>query len=325
MQEITSSVQPKYWVDAEQNDNHRAQLELVPAGSRVLEIGAAAGHMTQALSKKGCTVTAVERDESLAESARRFCRLLIVSDVESPEFETHLKDERFDVILLGDVLEHLREPEKLLRRLRPRLATQGCLVVCLPNIAHGSIRLTLLQGRFDYQPKGLLDQTHLRFFTLASLSSMFRSTGYTISDLCPIRRSPFDTEIPVDPAAVPIETLRTLCRDPEATTYQYVFRAHARDPADASPKDEPLSLPSMPVEDQRITSEILRRYERLGREALFDGAPDLERARRLLLRAFLLAPSAGRLRRLCLSFLPVRAFSGLARLYDRLRRQRGSR
>src|SRR5712692_2586919 len=111
MSQTDSTARPRYWTDVERSESHRAQLDLVAAGSRVLEIGAAAGHMTEALSKKGCEVTAVEQDATLAESARQFCHRVVVSDVESPDFETHLAGERFDVVLLGDVLEHLKEPE----------------------------------------------------------------------------------------------------------------------------------------------------------------------------------------------------------------------
>src|SRR6266581_9089 len=98
MDQPDSTLQPKYWTDVERSESHTFQLDHVPAGSRVLEIGAAAGHMTQALSKKGCEVTVVEQDEVLAGSAKKFCHRLLVLDAESPEFEARLEGEQFDVV-----------------------------------------------------------------------------------------------------------------------------------------------------------------------------------------------------------------------------------
>ena len=223
--ESDTEERPKYWVDAERSENHRAQLDLIPPSSRVLEIGAGPGHMTRALARRGCTVTAVERDEALAASARHACERLIVADVESQDFEDQLGEDRFDIVLLGDVLEHLKAPEEFLGRLRCRLTAGGCLVVCLPNVAHGALRLSLLEGRFEYRAEGLLDRTHLRLFTLSSLHETFRAAGYTVSDLRRIRRGLFETEIALEPASIPADALSFVCRDPEAATYQFVFRA----------------------------------------------------------------------------------------------------
>jgi 2-polyprenyl-3-methyl-5-hydroxy-6-metoxy-1,4-benzoquinol methylase len=325
MDQTGSAYPSKYWVDVERSENHQAELDLVPAGSRVLEIGAADGHMTQALSKKGCEVTAVEPDEALAASARQFCRRLVVSDAESPDFETQLEGELFDVVLLGDVLEHFKKPEEAIRRLRLHLSPGGCLVVCLPNVAHGAVRLALLQGHFDYRPWGLLDRTHLRFFTMTSLSSMFEEAGYVISDLQRIRRGFFDTEIPIDPATVPGVVLRLLCRDPETATYQFVLRVYPQGPAGPTHARGLASAGPTPFDAQALTSEVLNHYERMGWKALFEGAPDVRRARQLRYRAFLLAPSLRRLSRLCVSFLPHRIVHNLGRLYDRVHRHRGSR
>jgi 2-polyprenyl-3-methyl-5-hydroxy-6-metoxy-1,4-benzoquinol methylase len=313
----------KYWVDVERSETHRIQLGLVQAGSRVLEIGAAAGHMTQALSAKNCKVTAVERDDNFATLAKAFCERLIVADIESSEFETYLVGEQFDVIIFGDVLEHLREPEKMLSQIRRYLAPNGYLVISLPNVAHASIRLTLLQGRFDYQPLGLLDRTHLRFFTLASLCSMVQEAGFRISDFQRIRCGFFDAEIQPEVATIPVATLRYLCQDPEATTYQFVFRAVPSGvAAPTSPADVYMSSPAQDV--AKVTSELAHTYQQMGIQTLFANAPNSRRARRLLYRAFMLAPSLGRLGRLCASILPRRVLAHLNRTYERAGHRRGS-
>lgn len=133
--------------------------------------------------------------------------------------------EQFDVVLCGDILEHLTNPGAVLQKLKRRLASTGYLVVSLPNVAHGSVRLSLLKGAFTYVKEGLLDATHLRFFTLDSIRELFNRNGFEIQDLFRTRVGLFDTEIPLRPSQISTPTIRQLLEDPEATTYQFVFRA----------------------------------------------------------------------------------------------------
>ncbi len=216
---------PRYWLKVASSPTHQAQLARIPSGSRVLEIGAAGGHMTQALIAKGCEVVAVETEPELAGRLREVCPRVIEANVEDGSLPRRLGGERFDVILLGDVLEHLQHPERALAGFHPLLHPDGGLVVSLPNVAHASVRLSLLQGAFDYRPEGLLDATHLRFFTRASLCATFAGAGWSVKDLALIERGAFDTEIPVEPATIPVAVLRRLAEDPDARVYQFVFRA----------------------------------------------------------------------------------------------------
>jgi 2-polyprenyl-3-methyl-5-hydroxy-6-metoxy-1,4-benzoquinol methylase len=91
-----------------------------------------------------------------------------------------LDGKRFDRVLLLDVLEHLRHPEQILRQSQEVLKREGLLIVSVPNIANIYIRLTLLLGRFDYSERGLLDKTHLRFFTRKTARKLLESNGYSI-------------------------------------------------------------------------------------------------------------------------------------------------
>jgi 2-polyprenyl-3-methyl-5-hydroxy-6-metoxy-1,4-benzoquinol methylase len=215
---------PRYWSTPEEGPATRVELELIPDGSRVLEIGTAAGHVTRALKRKGCEVTGIELDEELARLAAPACRRIIVGDIETLDLDTELAEE-FDVVLCGDVLEHLKNPDAALQKLKRRLAPTGQLVVSIPNVAHGSIRLSLLQGRFSYVPEGLLDATHLRFFTHSSLVEFFDRNGLEIRDLHRARVGLFDTEIALAPSKLSAFVVRQVVQDPEATTYQFVFRA----------------------------------------------------------------------------------------------------
>ena len=215
---------PRYWSIADENETLLAELALIPHGSRVLEVGPAAGHMTQALKRKSCEVTGLELDAALASMARPLCRRMVVGNIEDLDLDAEVPEE-FDVVLCGDVLEHLTNPEAVLQKLKRRLASTGYLVVSLPNVGHGSVRLSLLEGKFTYVKEGLLDATHLRFFTLDSIRELFNRNGLEIRDLHRTRAGFFDTEIPLSPAEMTASTVRRLLQDAEASTYQFVFRA----------------------------------------------------------------------------------------------------
>ena len=88
--------------------------------------------------------------------------------------------ELFDVIVAGDVLEHLPRPEVLLGSLRSLLKPDGVLLLSLPNVANVTVRLGLLFGRFRYAPRGILDRTHLRFFTRAGGRALLEESGYRV-------------------------------------------------------------------------------------------------------------------------------------------------
>jgi 2-polyprenyl-3-methyl-5-hydroxy-6-metoxy-1,4-benzoquinol methylase len=220
----TTLQQPKYWSEPDQNPTLQAELALIQDGSNVLEIGTAAGHVTQALRRKGCEVTGVELDSEGARLASPLCRRMIVGNIEEIDVDVVLP-EQFDVILCGDVLEHLKNPEPVLRTLRRRLSATGYLVVSLPHVGHGAVRLSLLAGRFTYMKDGLLDATHLRFFTLHSIVELFNGAGFGIRELHRTRIGLFDTEISLEPSQVPPWAVRRLIQDPEATTYQFIFQA----------------------------------------------------------------------------------------------------
>src|SRR5207249_3528300 len=121
----------------------------------------------------GCTVTGIEVQSTAAEVARESADRVIVADAEELDYAQVFASERFDVILFADVLEHLRDPELVLRRVRRLLEPRGSIVASIPNVAHGSVRVALLGGEFRYTPNGLLDDTHLRFFTKDSVLALF--------------------------------------------------------------------------------------------------------------------------------------------------------
>jgi SAM-dependent methyltransferase len=186
--------------------------------------------MSEVLKNRlGCTVVGVEIDRDAAALAEQHTERVIVGDAEKIDYAAELAGEEFDVVLFADVLEHLKEPADVLRRVRPFVAENGVVVASIPNIAHASVRLALLGGEFRYREWGLLDDTHLRFFTRASIQDLFEETGYVVTHWLRQRLDLGETEITVP--QVPEAVREWLASDPEATTYQFVLRALVSEPA----------------------------------------------------------------------------------------------
>jgi O-antigen biosynthesis protein len=209
-----------------EGSTHELVVGLVPPGSHVLEFGCAGGYMSAVLKERlGCTVVGVEIDPEAARLAAKVADRVIAGDAESLNLEELLEGERFGAVLFADVLEHLKQPSTLLRRIRPFLADDAVIVASLPNVAHGSLRLALLGGEFRYRETGLLDETHLRFFTRASIQDLFEEAGYLITQWQRQRVDIDAGEIAPPPGGVPDDVRAWISSDPEATTYQFVVRA----------------------------------------------------------------------------------------------------
>lgn len=196
----------------------------VPAGSTVLDLGCSVGQLARHLVAKGCTVTGVELDGSAAERARRWCTAVHPADLDLVDLGDLLGSERFDVIVCADVLEHLRDPGRLLREARPLLAPGGALVATVPNVAHGSVRLALLTGRFEYADLGIMDRTHLRFFTRATLTELLRLNGFAVASMDPLEL-PVELGVPYDPGALPRGVEKAVKKMPDAEAYSYLVVA----------------------------------------------------------------------------------------------------
>jgi 2-polyprenyl-3-methyl-5-hydroxy-6-metoxy-1,4-benzoquinol methylase len=215
----------EFEIDLEADSVHASVVGLAGESRRVLELGCATGYMSEVLRARGCYVVGVERDPLMAELAEQRCDRLIVGDLDLLDLAEELAGERFDVIVAADVLEHLRDPLHVLRSLRPLLAENGYLVASIPNVAHGSVRLALLEGRFPYQERGLLDRTHLRFFTRESIGQLLEDAGFLISDMVRHELILAASEVPFEDSGATAELRAALDSDPDATTYQFVVKA----------------------------------------------------------------------------------------------------
>jgi 2-polyprenyl-3-methyl-5-hydroxy-6-metoxy-1,4-benzoquinol methylase len=156
--------------------SHQTILRLAGEGfgRRLLDVGAADGFLAEHLTKQGWEVTGLESNSESASLARGRCHEIVTCDLNHTI--PSLKG-TFDMILYGDVLEHLLSPEQVLRKLDRYLAPKGEVIISVPNIAYFWIRLTLLVGRFDYGKRGILDHTHLHFFTLKTFRRFTSKVG----------------------------------------------------------------------------------------------------------------------------------------------------
>jgi len=208
------------------NDSRTQQVLMVGTNKKVLEIGPASGYVTRALRRRGCDVTCVENDAKAARAARKYASRMIFGDIETLNLGKRLRQERYDVIVLGDVLEHLKDPASVLKRLGPYLRRSGYVVATVPNIAHGSVRLLLLDGIFDPQPNGILDFTHLHFYTRKTLQELFRDSGYAVRVLKEIRAPISEAlNLRLELGEYPQELLRALESDPNSTVHQFAVIA----------------------------------------------------------------------------------------------------
>ena len=219
------------------NSAHGIALKLIGQGKTVLELGAASGHVTKALKELGNSVTAVERDGRFTEQLARYADDVVITDLDWLDLRERLADKKFDVVLAGDVLEHCPRPELVLLQLHDLLNPDGYVVISLPNVAHGDVRLSLLAGHFDYQSTGLLDRTHLRFFTRSSINTFLVDNNFELAEILSVTVEIGFTELGAAQAGVPIEAISYVQQDRDATVYQYVVKAIPQTRNDINPID----------------------------------------------------------------------------------------
>lgn len=210
------------------NASHIQILAKIPDGSRVLDIGCACGDLGSYLfHHKRCIVYGIEYDQ---ESIAVACKTGAYKHIEQADlnvFKTlpqHIAGP-FDRIVFGDVLEHLSQPEQVLRRFLPFLGKEGRVIISLPNVSHGSIVTQLLVNKFTYMNYGILDKTHVRFFTRESIVSLTAALGLkilsatrTIWDLPGLHSL-------IPQYVLPPGVVECIASNPHAYVLQYVFEA----------------------------------------------------------------------------------------------------
>jgi methionine biosynthesis protein MetW len=166
------------------SSTHSIQVGMIAPGSRVLDIGCHSGILGGYLrTNKSCYVVGIDTDANALSDASERLNKAWVGNVELAGWSDLVRGHEqkpFDVILFGDVLEHTRDPLSILKEARSLLKPDGQVIVSIPNVAHWRIRLGLVAGKFEYTESGILDRTHLRFYTHRSATELLRAAGYRI-------------------------------------------------------------------------------------------------------------------------------------------------
>jgi 2-polyprenyl-3-methyl-5-hydroxy-6-metoxy-1,4-benzoquinol methylase len=195
--------------------------------SPILDVGAAQGFLGQLLHDAGLVLDGVEPHAPWAAEARPFYRRVFQADIESAV----LPDGAYQAIVCADVLEHTVRPAAVLERLRRAATANAVFVVSLPNVAHLSVRLMLLAGFFPKMDRGILDRTHLHFYTRKTAEDMLRSAGLRVKDVM-TTTVPLDQAWPAGAGGALLKIMMQLQRGavrvaPRLFAFQWIFVAEA--------------------------------------------------------------------------------------------------
>lgn len=152
-------------------------------GLRILDVGCGTGMLGRFFrNSQGCTVYGIEIDQTAFKLAESNLDAVINADIETVELP--YESDFFDVIILGDVIEHLINPVATVKKLERTLKPAGKMYITVPNIRHWKILMDLLFfDRWEYKTWGILDYTHLRFFTRKSINELFRKSNIRVTDI----------------------------------------------------------------------------------------------------------------------------------------------
>lgn len=204
-------------------------LALMPATARrVVDIGCMHGALAAAYRAVNPAVhfTGVDIDPEYAAVARARCNATLAGDIE--RFDEAAFGALFpsDCWVFADSLEHLRDPWRIVRAIRERIDADGCLVACVPNAQHWTVQMRLATGQFRYEDSGLLDRTHLRWFTRVTMIEMFEEAGWRIDAV-------LAGVLPQQPPPALLEGITAIARaasydaakaEEDALAFQYLFR-----------------------------------------------------------------------------------------------------
>jgi len=199
-------------------------IKYLNPNSTVLELGPATGYLTEYMQKNlNCSVDCVELSPEMAKIAEQYCRYMLVADLDKTDLQEHFEKKSYDYIIAADVLEHLKETEKRLTECRSLLKKNGKLIISVPNIAHASVISSLLKGKFEYTDEGLLDRTHLLFFTRKSIIALLEQSGFSVEKIEALQKLPEDTEFSDSLTDLPAEFQNLIFSEKDSLTYQFVI------------------------------------------------------------------------------------------------------
>lgn len=205
-------------------------LGMIPRDARnVIEIGCSLGALAREYKKINPSVNyvGVEIDPGYVEGAEKYCDRVINADIETAPADFWVENSHRDCWIFGDCLEHLRDPWGTLKKIRSILPQGGCVVACIPNAQYWKIQLWLSLGEFRYADAGILDRTHLRWFTRKTILELFVGQSYGVVACFP--RYPddpeFDKFIPVIEQVSALTGSDSATNIEDARAYQYLIKA----------------------------------------------------------------------------------------------------
>ncbi|MBI5558038.1 MAG: methyltransferase domain-containing protein [Deltaproteobacteria bacterium] len=214
-----------YTIDRK-NPNYAANkiLSFIEPGGEVLDVGCSSGYLAHILRDEfHCRVTGLEIDGEAAVKAESFCEKVIVADVEKVDIAA-FGDRRFDAIILADVLEHLRNPGDVLRKIAPLLKKDGFIVVSIPNFGYKGVLLGLAAGALQRTSHGILDDTHVQFFTLPGIFQLLSACNLVPVALDRTIKGVADSEFASQRFDVPAEIAELIDLGAEVDTYQFIVK-----------------------------------------------------------------------------------------------------
>lgn len=222
----------EYEVDLDSDSAPARVIRMVGSGKRVLEVGAGPGSITKHLiSTNACDVVALEIDPSAIAKLEKFTNRIYSLDLNDPAWTDELTDEeKFDVVIAADVLEHVQNPLRTLKGMVSLLRPEGEIILSLPHVGHCTIGACLLAENFRYQDWGLLDRTHIQFFGLKNINALYEGAGLGIVDAQFVVRTPRQTEFLDIWESISETGRRGLLTNQHGFVYQVVSRARVLKP-----------------------------------------------------------------------------------------------
>jgi len=166
-------------------ESHRLALDFIDKDTTVLDIGCATGYMAkELLLKKNCEVWGVDGDDKALERASRYCKKVFRCNLDEID-KLPAPNKYFDYVIMLDVVEHLVHPENILAIIKTHLKKGGKVLVSVPNVAHASIRWMMMRGQFQYTETGIMDRTHVHFYTRDSLKKLLIKEGFKVREIIP--------------------------------------------------------------------------------------------------------------------------------------------
>ncbi|SMC28959.1 Methyltransferase domain-containing protein [Andreprevotia lacus DSM 23236] len=214
-------------VVGEEGDSLSHIVAMLTEPGDVLDVGTGSGALGRYLRQQdGRLIDGLTYNQAELERAQPFYRQIWLADLTQPQALDVLGERRYRYIVCADVLEHLADPETVLAALTKRLAVDGELVISIPNIGYAGVLAELLAGEFLYRNEGLLDRTHLRFFTRKSLLRLLDGAGLGATQWhSVVRPLPWSEFAPKYLDHLPPQVQRYLCAREDAHAYQFIVKA----------------------------------------------------------------------------------------------------